>query len=116
MVGHMKTTTFGTKEEDGDDNNTNITCNQTRKVKTPREGAFCVTFFFGFCFVAGHFFPFYVYVKPIKFFVTKNLVIIYKLSTIEGFYHKVNDFSTILVLNFFCHSPKEIGKKSKNML
>jgi len=30
--------------------------NQTTKVKRPREGGFCVTFFFGFCFVMGPFF------------------------------------------------------------
>jgi hypothetical protein len=35
------------------------------------------------------------------FFITKNLVITYKLNTIEGFYHKVNNFAMVLVLIFF---------------
>ncbi len=41
-------------------------------------------------------FLFYIFFKP-KFFTTKNLVITYKLNTIEGFYHKERKFSTILV-------------------
>jgi len=40
-------------------------------------------FFLGFCFVVGHFF--YIFFKPVKFFITKNLGIIYKLSTIREF-------------------------------
>jgi len=59
--------------------------NKTTKVKRPRKGWFCV-FFFGFCFVVSPFF--YIFVKPTKFFIIKNLVITYKLSTIESFYHK----------------------------
>jgi hypothetical protein len=56
----------------------------------------------------GLFFSLYIYVKSIKFFITKNVVIAYKLSTIEGFYHKVSDFALVVVFLNFCHSPKKI--------
>ncbi len=52
--------------------------NKRTKVKRPRKG--------GFCFVVGSFF--YIFVKLIKFFIIKNLVITFKLSTIKSFYHK----------------------------
>jgi hypothetical protein len=47
------------------------------------------------------------------FFITKNLVITYKLNTIKGFYYKVNDFSTVLVFLGFCHNPKKIAKEKE---
>jgi len=50
---------------------------------------------------------------PLKKFYTKNLVITYKLSTIEGFYYKERDFATILVIFGFCHSLGEITKEEK---
>jgi hypothetical protein len=49
---------------------------------------------FGFCFVVGFFFN--GFVKFINFFITKNLVITYKSSTIESFYYKERDHTTIL--------------------
>jgi hypothetical protein len=85
------------------------TINKTTKVKRSREGGFCVIFF-GFCFVVGFFFL-YVSVKPKKFFITKNLVITYKLSTINGFCHKVKDFSMVLGFFSFCLNPREITKE-----
>jgi hypothetical protein len=47
-----------------------------------------------FCFVVGLFL--YTFIKFRKFFITKNLVFIFKLSTIESFYYKERDFATIL--------------------
>jgi hypothetical protein len=47
------------------------------------------------------FFSLCISIKPKKFFITKNLVIIYKLSTIDRFYHKVNDFAMVLVFLSF---------------
>jgi hypothetical protein len=43
---------------------------------------------FGFCFVVSPFL--YVFVKFIKYFIIKNLVIAYKLSTINFFYYKLS--------------------------
>jgi len=54
---------------------------------------------FGFCFVVDLFF--YIFVKLIIFFITKNLVITYKLNTIESFYYKEKDYAIILVLFLF---------------
>jgi hypothetical protein len=54
---------------------------------------------------------FYVYVKPKKFFITKNLVITYKLSTIDDFYHKVKDFAMVLVFLSSCFNPRKITKE-----
>jgi len=42
--------------------------NQTMKVKRPREGRFCVTFYFWVLFCVGSFFFLYVSIKPRKFF------------------------------------------------
>jgi hypothetical protein len=83
----------------------------TMNVKRPKEGGFYVTFSFWVLFCGGSFFFLYVSIKLKKFFITKNLVITYKLSTINGFYHKVSDFSTILVFLNFCYSLEEIAKK-----
>jgi len=55
--------------------------NKTTKVKRPWKGGFCVFPWVLFC--GGSFF--YIFVKPINFFITKNLGIIYKLSTIREF-------------------------------
>jgi hypothetical protein len=54
---------------------------------------------------------FYACVKLKKFFITKNLVFIFKLSTIDIFYYKEKDFATILVFLGSCHSLKEISKE-----
>jgi hypothetical protein len=63
------------------------TDNKTIKIKKPREVRFCVFLFF-FCsnFVLWWVF-FYAFVKFRKFFITKNLKFIFKLSTIESFYY-----------------------------
>ncbi len=58
-------------------------------------------------------FLFNVFIKLIKFFITKNLVIIYKLSKIEIFYYKERHFATILVFLGFCHNPKKITKERR---
>jgi hypothetical protein len=85
-----------------------LTGKKTTKVKRPKEGGICVIlFYFWVLFCGRFFFPLYVSIKLKKFFIIKNLIITYKLSTIEGFYHKVNDFATGLIfLNFF-HSFKK---------
>jgi hypothetical protein len=85
------------------------TSNKTTKVKRPREGGFCVIFL-GFV-LWWVFLFFYVYVKPKKFFITKNLVITYKLSTIDDFYHKVKDFAMVLVFLSSCFNPRKITKE-----
>ncbi len=62
--------------------------NKTTKVKKIKEDRFYVFFaflLFGFCFMVGPFF--YTFIKPRKFFISKNLVIIFKLSTIESLYY-----------------------------
>ncbi len=70
-------------------------------MKRLKEGGFLFFVFFN------------VFIKPIKFFITKNLVIAYKLSTIKGFYYRDIDFATILVLFGFYHSLGEITKEGK---
>jgi len=77
-------------EEDSDDKNTNINRQQDNKgEETKGRWVFCFSVFvlFGFCFVVGLSFMFLSSLK--SFFVTKNLVITYKLSTIQSFYYKV---------------------------
>jgi hypothetical protein len=59
--------------------------NKTTKVKRLRQGG---VFFFFLGFVLWWVPFFYIFVKPKKKFITKNLVITYKLNIIEGFYHK----------------------------
>ncbi len=72
-------------------------------------------FFFWVLFCVESFFSLYVSIKPKKFFITKNVVITYNLSTIKGFYHKERDFATDLVfLSFYC-SPRVIAKKRKEI-
>jgi len=86
------------------------TNNKTTKVKRPRENRFCVFLLF-FClgFILWSVF-FYAFVNFRKKIITKNLVFIFKLSTIESFYHTKRDFTIILV--FFCsyHNLREITK------
>ncbi len=57
-MGHMKATTFGTKEEDTDDNGTNINQQQNNKGEEAKGGwVLCFVFFFlKFCFMVGPFF------------------------------------------------------------
>jgi len=81
----MKATIFGAKEEHGDDNITNINMQQNNKGEEVKVLCVCVCVCVWFCFVLGPFL--YIFVKTRKFFITKNLVIIYKLSTIKGFCH-----------------------------
>ncbi len=102
------------EEEDDDDDNTSISKqenNEGEKVK----GGWVLCNFFGFCFVMGLFFPFTFFFKPKKFFIFKNLVITYKLSTLKGFYHKVRDFVMVLVFLNFCHGPKKIAKEKEKI-
>ncbi len=73
------------------------TNNKTTKVKRLREDRFCLFAFllFRFCFVVGLFFN--VFFKLKKFFITKNLVIIFKIITIKSFYNTYGNFAIILV-------------------
>jgi hypothetical protein len=64
--------------------------NKTTKVKTLRENGFCV-FFFSFVWVlfcGGSLIYIYIFVKLKKFYISKNLVIIFKLNAIESFYQR----------------------------
>jgi hypothetical protein len=80
--------------------------NKTTKVKRLREDKFCVLFGFLLWWVL-----FYTLVKRRKFFISKNLVIIFKLSIIESFYYTQKDFATILVFFGSYHSPRKIAKE-----
>ncbi len=60
------------------------------------------------------FFSFYIFVKPINFSITKNLVIIYKLNTIKKKFPQRKRFCHGLGLLDFCHILKEITKEKKN--
>ncbi len=88
--------------------------NKTTKVKRLREDRFCI---FSFCFsfilvlfCGGSFF--YTLSSNLEsFFISKNLVIIFKLNTIKNFYYIQKDFATILVFLGSCHSPREITKE-----
>ncbi len=73
--------------------------NKTTRVKRLRKG--------GFCFVMSSFF--YIFVKSIKFFITKNLVITYKLSTTTKKY-----FAMVLIFLSFCHNLEKLAKKKKS--
>ncbi len=61
------------------------------------------------------FFFIYISIKPKKKFIAKNLVVTYKLSTIEDFCHKLKDFITVLVFLSFCHSLKRITKEKEEV-
>ncbi len=89
------------------------TGNKISKVKRLRENGFRVFYLYIFwvIFCGGSFF--YVFFKLIKFFIANNLVIAYKLSTIESFYYKKQNFNTILVFLGFCHNPGEIAKEEE---
>ncbi len=85
-------------EEDSDDNNTNINMQQENKGEEAK-GIWVLCFLLFFClgfvlwwvlFLGFH--------QALKVFITKNLVITYKLNTIEIFYYKERDFTIILVL------------------
>jgi hypothetical protein len=87
------------------------TDNETTKVKRLREDRFCVFLLFflsRFCFVMGHIY--YVFVKLKKKIITKNLVIIFKLNTIESVYYIERNLGFFC----FCHtSPREIAKEKE---
>jgi hypothetical protein len=57
----------------------------------------------------------YAFIKPRNFFITKNLIITYKLSTIQSFYFKKRDFVTILVFLGFCHRLGKIAKEEEKI-
>jgi hypothetical protein len=69
--------------------------NKTTKVKRLKENRFSVFLLSRFCFVVGLFF--YAFDKLRKFFISKNLFIIFKLNIIKSFYYIKRDFTTILV-------------------
>jgi len=55
----------------------------------------------------------YTFVKLRKFYISKNLAIIFKLNTIESFFYIDKDFTTILVFLNSCHSRREIAKEEE---
>lgn len=55
----------------------------------------------------------YAFIKLRKFFITKNLVIIFKLSVVEKFYSVERDFVIILVFLSSCHNLREIAKEEE---
>ncbi len=72
--------------------------NKTTKVFRLKVDRFYVSFCFSFVlvlFCSGSFF--YTLDKLKKFFISKNLVIIFKLNTIKSLYYTKRDFTTILV-------------------
>ncbi len=81
------------------------TDNQTMKVEKLKEGGFCIFVFLGFVLQWDFF--------KKNIFITKKLVITYKLNTIKGFSHKRKNFATILVFFDICHSLGEITKEKK---
>jgi hypothetical protein len=68
--------------------------NKTTKVKMSREDGFYVFFAFLLLGCYGGSFFINAFIKFIKFFIIKNLIIIYKLCTIQSFYYKERDFVT----------------------
>jgi hypothetical protein len=86
------------------------TSNKATKVKRLKEGGFCVFCFsfFWVLFCGGSFF--YVFVKPRKFFITKNLIITYKLSTVE-----VPQKEKLCHNLGFCHSLGKIAKEEEKI-
>jgi hypothetical protein len=92
------------------------TDNKTTKVKRPKENRFYVFLFF-FCpsFVLWWFFFFYAFVKLRKFFITKNLVFIFKLNIVENLYYIEKDFAIILVFLCSCHSLGEIANEEEKI-
>jgi hypothetical protein len=62
-------------------------------------------------FVLWWVFFLYAFFELIKVFITNNLIIIYKLSTIESLYYKERVFTTILVFLDFCHNLRKIAKE-----
>jgi hypothetical protein len=66
-------------------------------------------------FVLWWVFFFNTFIELIKFYICKNLVIIFKLSTIEIFYYKERDFATILVFLGSCYNPRKIAKKEEKI-
>jgi hypothetical protein len=88
----------GKEEEDSDNGNTNINKQQNNKGKEAKgRYVLCIYAFLlsEFCFVVGTFF--YDLVKLRNFFITKNLVLVFKLSTRESFYYTKRDFTVIFV-------------------
>jgi hypothetical protein len=63
--------------------------NKTTKVKRLKEDRFCVLFLLLFClgFVLWRVLFLYTFVKHRNFFISKILVIIFKLNIIESFYY-----------------------------
>jgi hypothetical protein len=58
--------------------------------------------------VVGPFFD--TFIKLRNFYISKNQVIICKLSTIDSFYYTEKDFASILIFFGFCHSLVEIAQ------
>ncbi len=84
--------------------------NKTTKVKRLKEDRFCIFLYFFFVsalFCGGSFF--YAFIKFRKFFITKNLVVIYKLSRTKSFYYKERLCHKL----GFCHSPRKIAKEEE---
>jgi hypothetical protein len=84
--------------------------NKTTKVTRLKEDRFCVFFCLGF--VCGGSF-FYTFINLRKFHISKNLVIIFKLSTIKSFYYIEKDFAIILVFLGSYRNYKAITKEKE---
>ncbi len=54
---------------------------------------------------------FKIFIKPRKKFITKNLVITHKLSTLKGFNYKEIFFAIIIMFFGFCYCPREMAKE-----
>jgi hypothetical protein len=87
--------------------------NKKTKVKRLREDRFCVFILQFFCqgFVLWWVFFLCTFFKLRKKIISKNLVIIFKLNTIESLYSKEKDFATILVFLGSCHNLIVITKE-----
>ncbi len=83
-------------------------------MKVKRQRSCVILLFFGgfaLCWVLFYMF----FVKNIKFFITKILVIIYKLNTIKKKFHKEKDFAMVLAFFSFCLSPRKIAKEEEEI-
>jgi len=77
---------FGAKEEENDNIFTIINKQQYNKCEEAKgRWVLCVLHFFCLGFVLWWVLFYYTFFKPIKFFITKNLVITYKLNNNSEF-------------------------------
>ncbi len=88
--------------------------NKATKVKRLKEYGYCVfcfSFVWVFVLMVGPYLS--VFFKPRKFFITKNLINIYKLCIIISFYYKEKFFAIILVFLVFVTILEKWQRKKK---